>query len=78
MLLDNIFKKEEYPIDNNSFDDSYNNQIDSDIYLSSKDSIENTNNFFEIEFKKVFNDKDAFAFENPKKKRRRKKKKEKY
>jgi hypothetical protein len=66
MLQDNIFKKEEYPIDNTSYDDSYNNQIDDDIYLSSKDSIENTNNFFEIEFKKVFNDKDAFAFENPK------------
>ena len=68
MILDNLFKKEENPIENNSFDDNYNNQANDDLYLSSKESIENTNNFFESEFKKVFNNKDAFSFDNTQKK----------
>ena len=68
MILDNLFKKEENPIENNSFDDNYNNQDNDDLYLSSKESIENTNNFFESEFKKVFNDKDVFSFDNTQKK----------
>ena len=70
MILDNLFKKEENPLENNSFDDNYNSQANDndDLYLSSKVSIENTNNSFESEFKKVFNDKDAFSFDNTKKK----------
>ena len=68
MIQDTIFKQEEeYTIDNNSFDDTYNNQNNNDLYLSSKDNIQSTNDFFESEFKKVFNDKDAFAFGHLKK-----------
>ena len=67
MIQDIVFKNEDYTIDNNSFDDTYNNQVNNDLYLSSKENLENTNDFFESEFKKAFNDRDAFAFGHYKK-----------
>lgn len=67
MIQDIIFKQDDYTIENNSYDDTYSNQINNDAYLSSNENVENTNDFFESEFKKVFNDRDAFAFGHMKK-----------
>ena len=45
---------------NYSFDNNYNNQLNNDLYLFSKEENLKVNECFEIEFKKVFNDKGLF------------------
>ena len=74
MIQENLFKAEEPAIDTNSFDNTYDNQINNDVSLFQRERFENTNDFFEIEFKKVFNDRDAFSFEDSKKKEEEKEK----
>ena len=54
-------KEEQYFTKNISFDDNYNNQLTNGFYLFSKENIGNPNEYFETEFKKVFNDKDTFG-----------------
>ena len=54
-------EEEDCSSENNSFDDNYNSQSASDFYLFSKENDENANEFFETEFKKVFNDKDTLG-----------------
>ena len=54
-------EEEDCSSENNSFDDNYNSQSTSDFYLFSKENDENANEFFETEFKKVFNDKDTLG-----------------
>ena len=54
-------KEEQYITKNIPFDDNANNQLNNGFYLFSKENIGNPNEYFETEFKKVFNDKDTFG-----------------
>ena len=53
-------EEEEYFINNYSFDEN-NKNLKYDLYLFSKENIGNKNEYFESEFKKVFNERDAFG-----------------
>ena len=61
MMEEIDFMEEETSNQNNSFDDNYNNQPDSDLFLLSKDNLRKGSQYFETEFKKVFNYKDTFV-----------------
>ena len=61
MIEEIKLEEEDSSSENNSFDDNYNNQSTNDLYLFSKENDENANEYFETEFKKVFNDKDTFG-----------------
>ena len=54
-------KEEQYITKNISFDDIANSQMNNGFFLFSKENIGNPNEYFESEFKKVFNDKDTFG-----------------
>ena len=60
-MLEEIDYRQEETSQNNSFEDNYNDQISSDINLFSREDNEDANEYFESEFKKVFNDKDIFG-----------------
>ena len=53
-------EEEENSIENISFDDKINSYLKNDLYLFSKESKLNGNEYFESEFKKVFKFKDTF------------------
>ena len=61
MMEEMDIKEEQYFTKNISFDDNYNNQLTNGFYLFSKENTGNPNEYFESEFKKVFNDKDTFG-----------------
>ena len=54
-------KEEQYITKNISFDDIANSQMNNGFLLFSKENFVNPNEYFETEFKKVFNDKDTFG-----------------
>lgn len=54
-------KEEENSIESNYFDNTYDKQSNNDLYLLSKENAKNRNEYFESEFKKVFNYKDTFG-----------------
>ena len=61
MLEELDVKEEQFFTKNISFGDNYNNQLNNGFYFLSKENIENQNEYFEVEFKKVFNDKDTLG-----------------
>ena len=61
MMEEIDLKEEQYITKNIPFDDNANNQLNNGFYLFSKENIGNPNEYFETEFKKVFNDKDTFG-----------------
>ena len=61
MIEEMDFNEDECSSQNNSFDNKYNNQLNNGLYLFSKENTNIGNECFEVEFKKVFNDKDIFG-----------------
>ena len=61
MIKEMDFNDDECSSQNNSFENKYNNQLNNDLYFFSKENTNIGNECFEVEFKKVFNDKDIFG-----------------
>ena len=64
MIEEILFKEEEDCLNKNKSleeEDDINSQSNSELYSFSKENIKNGNEYFESEFKKVFNEKDSFG-----------------
>ena len=61
MMEEIDLKEEQYITKNIAFDENVNNPLNNGFFLFSKENFGNPNEYFETEFKKVFNDKDTFG-----------------